>query len=280
MRKRRLLLVDVSNIAYKSAAAHPNFTNGDVYTGGLYGFMCAVAKAINATGATDICLCEDRRPYHRSVAYPEYKQIRASNKDEVLVEKVKTTIEQVRKLCEVTGWPMWGVPGFESDDLVAHTVIQYRHRYEKIIAMSNDSDLYQLFNWKHFQLYKGKKGLYTHEDFAVEWKGLPAYKLVLALSMTGTHNEVAGIKGVGPVTAIHALTYPQHFNDIYNSHSALIERNKKLISLPHEDFPVFEQMPLTVCDYSERKLMNFCARYKIQLDRWMSENFENLGGVK
>ncbi len=274
---RNLLLVDVSNQAYVAAASHPMLTtlDGETFTGGLYGFMCAVAKAINKTQATAICLCEDRKPYHRSIVYPEYKSLRNNTKDPVLVEKVKTTVEQIRNLCVVTGWPIWSVPSFESDDLVAHTVIQYRNRYETITAMSNDSDLYQLFEWPQFQIFKGKKGLFLHEDYLEEWRGLPANKLIQALALTGTHNEVAGIKGIGPVTAIHALNNIGHMLTLLSLHKELFERNLSLIQLPHKDFPVSARMPLKG-EYDERKLMRFCAQYGIKLERWMCESYERV----
>ena len=118
---RILLLVDLSNISYKSSAAHSTlFSSDGEFTGGLYGFIGALAKAIDATGATHVCICEDHRPYRRSKLYPEYKQIRAVSKDKELASKVTTTVEQIRKLCEVTGWPIWAVAEFEADDLIGH----------------------------------------------------------------------------------------------------------------------------------------------------------------
>jgi DNA polymerase I len=273
---KRLLCVDLSNQAYKASAAHPTLSSDGVFTGGLYGFMMAVAKAIGDTGATSIVLCTDSKPYRRSLLYPEYKALRKDTKDKELADRVALTITQIHELVKVTGWPIWSVPEFESDDLIAHAVTLYRHRYDKIIAMSNDSDLYQLFQWPHFQLYKGKKGLYLREDFDAEWKGLSPDKLVMVLSMTGTHNEIAGIFGIGPVTAIHAMNNTNHLGAILITHREIVERNMKLIQLPHPEFPTDVQKPLPTCRYDERALQRFCARYEIQLQRWQSENFEKL----
>lgn len=273
---RNLLLVDLSNQAYKAAASHPTLTssNGE-FTGGLYGFIAAMAKAIDTTGATHVCICEDRRPYRRSQLYPEYKQIRVVNKDKELAVKVTTTVEQIRKLCAVTGWPIWAVDEFEADDLIAHATIQYRHRFKKIVAMSGDSDLYQLFNWKHFEMFKGKQGTYRHEDYLKEWRGLSPGKLVMALALTGTHNDVEGIDGVGPVTAIHAMNNPEHLDTLVKLHADMFARNMELILLPHKDFPREEQMPLKDV-YDERELQRFCARYDIQLQMWQAEAFGNV----
>lgn len=276
--KKRLLLIDVSNQSYKASAANPLLTinGGGTFTGGLFGFLGALARAIEKTGSTAICLCEDRKPYHRSLAYPEYKNIRNTTKDMVLAAKAETTVKQIRRLCEVTGWPIWSVPAFESDDLIAHATIQNRHRYEKITAMCNDSDLYQLFKYDCFQMWKGKDGLYLFPDFFHEYGIMPA-QLVPFLAMCGTHNEVAGIKGIGPVTARHALLNPTHLLDIRTHHAELMDRNSRLIELPHRDFPREEKMPRPTGCYNERELIRFLSQYKIQLQRWMSESFEKVG---
>ena len=293
MSDRILLMVDVSNQAYKAAATNPNLSSDGIFTGGLYGFICAIAKAIHQTSATDICLCEDRKPYIRSTLYPEYKSLRKNTKDPVLVERVNTTVEQIRKLCEVTGWPIWSIPTFESDDLIARAVIHYRHRYNKIIAMSNDSDLYQLFKYKHFEMYKGKKGIYTLEDFDEEWEGMNPELLPLALSLIGTHNEVEGVKGIGQKRAIQMLVWEgenECYKPEYNNyqignqwldetiilHGDLIKRNLELIKLPHKDFPRDERMPLRVVKYEERQLQSFLSRYGIKMERWLGENFERV----
>ena len=125
-------------------------------------------------------------------------------------------------------------------------------------------------------MYKGKKGIYEREDFDFEWKGLPPEDLILALSLTGTHNEVEGIFGVGPVGAAHALKNPKVFDALVEKHGDLIVRNKELIQLPHKDFPRDERMPLRGVKYEERQLQSFLSRYGIKMERWLGENFERV----
>ena len=272
---RRLLMVDLSNQAYKASASHPMLciNDGATFTGGLYGFICALAKAIQVTGATNVCLCEDRKPYIRSQTYPEYKSLRKDAKDPVLVRRVEVTMQQIRKLCEVTGWPIWNIQGFESDDLIAHAVVNNRHRFEKIIAMTNDSDSFQLFKYECFEVYKGKQGIYDKADFHKEYMKTTPEDFVLMLAMVGTHNEVEGVKGIGPVTARKILDDAHRYAEFYKEHSSMMNRNIGLIKLPHKDFPRSEQMPLKG-EYNERALIRFCGQYRIQLQHWMSESFE------
>lgn len=273
---RNLLCVDLSNAAYKAAATHLSLSSGRMFTGGLYGFMMAIAAAIRDTGATSIVLCTDSKPYRRSLLYPEYKRLRENTKDHDLADKVKETIRLIREFSKITGWPVWSVPGFESDDLIAHATIRYRNRYNNIVAMSNDSDLYQLFEFENFSLYKGKKGIFTHLDYYKEWGTVPPHELYLALAMIGTHNEVEGIKGIGPATAKKYLNDGVAYETLRMKHRKVLERNEELIRLPHPAFDTKLRIPLHTDVYSERAVMRFCAKYDIQFQRWMGEAFEKL----
>lgn len=271
-----LLCVDLSNQMYKACAAHPILKSNGVHTGGLYGFMAAIAKAIGEVNATSIVLCVDSKPYHRTKFYKDYKQLRADNKDPILVDNVITTERLLRDMMKVLGWPIWEVAGFESDDLIGHATIHYRHRFDKVVGMSNDSDLYQLFQYPNYLQYKGKHGIFTKDDFFMEW-GIHPKQLVKALAMTGTHNEVAGIDGIGKVRARNLLlNKPKEYRELRENCKFIIERNEGLITLPHKDFPIEQQLPRYTCNYDERALIRFCSRYEINLQRWWSEHFEKV----
>lgn len=276
-RDRVLLAVDVSNQAYKAAASYPGLSSSGRFTGGLYGFLAALQKAISVVGATDIVICEDRKPYRRSTLYPEYKSLRQTTRDPDLYENAQYSIKLIKELLEVTGWPLWSIPGFESDDLVAHAATKYRHRYSKVIAMSNDSDLYQLFKHHNFGIYKGKKGLYTRKDYDLEFKGMPLEHLPFALALMGTHNEVEGVRGIGIVTAIGIVNSPFKMRAALDQHKDTVERNLQLISLPHKEFPFGETIPAYTREYVERNLLRYCGRYDIELTRSMCEAFEQIG---
>ena len=277
MTPRVLLAVDLSNQCYKAAASHPGLSSDGRFTGGLYGFLVALQKTITAVGATDIVICEDMKPYLRSILYPEYKALRKETRDEALYEAAQYTLGLVRELLHVTGWPLWGLQGFESDDLVAHAAIKYRHRYRKVIAMSNDSDLYQLFTLPGFSIYKGKKGIYTRDHYDREWKGLPLEHLPTALALMGTHNEVEGVHGIGPATAKDIVNHPFKLRQALGKHASIVERNLQLITLPHKDLPRELNIPDRSRKFVERDLLKFCGRYDINLTRAMCIAFEQIG---
>lgn len=272
---RVLLAVDVSNNIYKAAATNPSLVCDDRFTGGLFGFLHALAKAIIMTKATDLVLCWDSRPYVRSESYPEYKALRATNRDEELAAKARETEGYIKQLIEVLGLPTWAVSGFESDDLIALAVVKYRGRYGRIIAASNDSDLYQLFKYPTFAIWRGKGGMYELEDFYSDYI-LEPDQFVTMLSLTGTHNEVAGIKGVGDVTATRACSEPHFMRQLRIDHHEIIDRNAKLISLPHPQLPRRTCLPTKTSKFRDRDLLKFCARFDINVSQAMLDAFNQI----
>lgn len=275
--ERVLLAVDLSNQAYKASAAYPGLSSADTFTGGLYGFLGAMQKAISAVDATDVVICEDRKPYIRSQLYPAYKEMRKTTRDPELYERAQESIVLIKQFLSVVGWPLWAVQGFESDDLVGHAVIKYRNRYKRVVAMSNDSDLYQLFKYPGFSIWKGKKGLYTKMQYEKEWAGLPLEHLTTALALMGTHNEVEGVRGIGMVTAIGIVSHPFKLRQALEQHSEIVERNLQLIHLPHKELPRHLPVPDYTRHYVERDLLRFCGRYGISVTREMSIAFERIG---
>ena len=281
MSTRRLLLVDFKNQAYRAAASHSGLFSGRVFTGGLYGFLMALTSAIRFTGATTVICATDMPPYKRSRAFKEYKGDRRKDDDEerkILAMKGATAMAQIKQACDLLGIPVWGLEGFEFDDVCAWAVMHHRHRYNLIAAMTNDSDLYQLFDVPVFSIYKGaKQGLYDRASFVEEFGELSRAQWVDVLSMTGTHNAVPGIDGVGVKTALKAVRDRARMRVMMDKHGDVIERNRELIRLPYAGFP-----SRPVFDYADhsaivlRDFARFCARFDIQTTSGMLEALQDL----
>jgi len=200
------------------------------------------------------------------------------NKDEEMVIKVKFTMGLVKEAMAVVGWPMWGVSGFESDDLIGLAATQYRHRYKQVVALSNDSDLHQLFHINpNFAIYRGKKGLYTKASYEKEWDGMPLEHLQLALALMGTHNEVQGVRGIGEVTARDIVAHPWKLRQAMDKHADIVQRNLELIALPHKDLPADTVIPDYTRKFVERDFLRFCGRYDINATSSMCEDFARIG---
>lgn len=272
-----LLAIDLSNQIYKAAAVHSKLTSGNHFTGGLYGFLEALTKGILETRAEQLVICKDVKPYLRTQQYPAYKALRVKTQDDALVIHARETQILVQDLADAIGLPMFGLVGFEADDLIAH-IVRTKSVYvphTRVVAASNDSDLYQLFDYDNFGIWRGKKGFYWKRDYHDEW-GLNSNDYIRLLALMGTHNEIEGIAGVGPVTALKLVRNPARLRACLVEHQELVDRNTELIKLPHAKFPLDVDIPENPGIFTSRKLIRFCGRYDITVQGTWIEAFERL----
>lgn len=271
-----LLGVDLSYQVYRAAAAHPMLTSKRTFTGGLYGFLTTLAKTIRETRAERVVICQDRKPYLRSIAYPMYKQLRKKKEDDELLMMYTQSMKLVLDALDEIGFPVWGIDGFESDDLIAHTVTQHRSRFDRIYAASNDSDLFQLFWCESFFVYKDEIGNLVDARALMKKHGLTPSQFMLATALQGTHNDIEGINGVGPITAAKAAKDPALLRRYQDSHGSIIARNLSLIQLPHPEFPRSASIPTLERKFNAQRLYRFCGRYDIDVTKAMLDSFDQL----
>ena len=276
MTDRILLCVDLSYQVYRASAAHPMLTSRRTFTGGLYGFFTTLAKIIRETRATEVAFCQDRKPYLRSKAYPEYKQIRKKNQDDELLKMYNQSMSLVLEVLGQLGFAPWGVDGFESDDMIGHAVSKYRGRFGMIYAASNDSDLFQLLNAPNFAIYTKDFLSCTTGKSLLANAGVTPDQFMLMTALTGTHNDIMGIAGVGPVTAKKAVLEPSFMREQRSKHAALIDRNLGLIKLPHPEFPRATPLPVKPRGFNSRELYRSLGQYDIDVTNSMVTAFEQI----
>lgn len=271
-----LLCIDLSYQSYRASAAHRNLTSGRHFTGGLYGFFMSMAKAIREVDATSIVVCKDSRPYRRSEEYPDYKMLRKKAADHQLLTLHKNSLNLIEDVLNELGVAIWEEPGFESDDLIGHAVVKYRHRYGRIVAASNDSDLFQHLGVPNFSMFvKDAEDMWTLKRLQ-EVHGLTPAEYMHMTALTGTHNDVEGIHKCGPVTAKKALRDAAIMRRYRETHGDLIDRNLRLIKLPHRDFPWESRIPVHKRIYDDRVLYRALGRYDIEVTGAMVNSFNKV----
>lgn len=274
---RVLLAVDLSYQTYRAAASHPTLTYAGQFTGGLYGFLVTLAKQIRVTGATRIVVCQDMKPYRRSLEYLAYKQLRKKSANEELKDAFNESTPLVIKALGVLGIPIMGYPGFEADDCMGWIAKTHRHRFDVIYAASNDSDLYQLLRFPTFKVIRGSEmsDVMDAARLATGPLGMTPAEYMLGQALQGTHNDVEGIPKVGPKTAFDAVKDPAKLRNLRERWASVIDRNLALQVLPHRDFP--DATLPAMGKFNPRALYRFCADFDIEVSLSMLESF-NHGG--
>jgi DNA polymerase-1 len=271
-----LLLIDLSYHTHRAVSVNPHLSSNGVFTGGLFGFFSSVAKMIRETEATAAVFCRDSKPYLRSEVFPEYKQIRKKAQDPEKQARVHASMKLITDALQQLGWPIWSRPGLEADDLMGHAAIKYRHRFTKIYLGSNDSDLFQLLWIPNLALYSNDiRTVHTLETMLTR-QGLTPEQHTMMTAITGTHNDLPGVSGYGPATALKAMKDPMLFRKLMEAHGDVIRRNLSLIKLPHDAMPKSERLPMPSDTFHYRRLYNCLGRYDITVTQSMIDSFTQI----
>lgn len=210
-----LLLVDINNLIYRTIYTLPNLKFENRYTGGVYGTLNILSKAIISHRPKVIIICDDAPPYKKSLQI-KYKSNRV--KDLKIYKKVRETKEYCKKIFKYLNIPYFKTPGYEADDLIAQIVKNYEDKFDKIFVLSNDSDLYQLFSHENISFIHKDQKIFNKENFQAlhpEIKNFPC-DWIHYLILTGGHNGLGKIKGIGDKKAkeiIKSKTISDYFSE-------------------------------------------------------------------
>ncbi len=203
----------------------------------------------------DYIFCWDSRKSVRRKEYPEYKANRR-NREKTPEEELfdKSTMCQFQELRRYVLPNMGFVnnfiqTGIESDDIIA-SVVKYNPEHDYLLVTS-DADMYQLlgYNLKIYSLHTRK--IMDNKKF-VETYGIKPNQWIAAKAIGGcTTDNVKGIKGVAdPAKSTKSLalqylrgelTKGKVYNRIKSEQGQeIIQRNMKLVSLPHSKTKKFE----------------------------------------
>jgi len=113
------LLVDGNAVLHRAYYALPDWRNrsGEA-TAGVYGFLSMLLKANDELEPTHLAVVFDcPEPTFRHTMYVGYQVTR--EKDRQVSEDIWGQVEKLKVVFEKMGVPVFAVPGFEADDLIA-----------------------------------------------------------------------------------------------------------------------------------------------------------------
>lgn len=280
---KTLLLLDLSNMIFKAMGVKKPMIYRGKNTKAFYVFLQIFCSMIQDIAPTDVILTVDKSPYIRKEIYPEYKGNRPELDKSILsmiFEGKKYALDFVNML----GIPIWEMKGYEADDLIALACIRYTNWYDNIVIASNDDDLYQLFLYPNVKLYNSKKKeFYTREQFVNTYKIEPT-DWIYVTALSGTHNNIKGVKGIGPVNALRLLQdlnngKPDEFNKIYEEHHDLINKYIDLIELPinFDKLDIAFENPIPNPKSTSREIFNTLIReYGFNVEPYMQNAIDFL----
>ncbi len=239
-KKPILLLVDGHSLAFRSFYAFSKGIDGGLTTkegfptSVTYGFLKSLLDNCKNISPEGVCITFDtEKPTFRHELDPNYK----ANRD-VAPDVFFQDIEQLEIILEESlNLPIFKSPGYEADDLLGTIANDASSKGWCVNILSGDRDLFQLVDDQKdiYVLYMGggpyaKSGNPTlmNENGVKEKLGVSPERVVDLKALTGDSSDnIPGIKGVGPKTAINLLKENDTLDGIYQALDKIQQNNDK-----------------------------------------------------
>lgn len=242
----KLLLCDLNNLLIRGMSKLPYLSHKGIFTSGIYGLLMQMARYVLVHEPDCVIVCNDSPPYKRKDIFPEYKR----RPDRVLTQEGElfmATLSLSREICfdalEHLNIPVYSQKGYEADDIMAKIIQDKHSQFKKIIIVSNDSDLYQLLQYKNVFIDKGKTGMYSYNQFKSDF-GIEPKDWVDILSIAGSHNAVPPVKkGIGQKTALKIFNDKNKLTELSRMFESEIQLRKRLAILPFDNFKLSYDLP-------------------------------------
>ena len=211
---------------------------------------------------------DHKDPTFRHIMFPEYKAHRDPMPDDL-----REQMPDIKELADVSGVPVVSMSGYEADDVIATLAKEAGKDGLDVRICSNDKDLDQIIN-ERIALWDPAKKIIRGPDEMVDKKGIHPHQVIDYLSMIGdSADNVPGIKGVGPKTAIKLLTKYDtldnvlaHTDELKGKQKENIEAFKDVAKLTkdlitivdvpdapsYKEFPKLDTIPDSAKDFYEK----------------------------
>lgn len=211
--EQTLFLIDAHGFLHRNYHALPKLsTSGGQEVGALYGFVRWLIKLINEKNPAYVAVCFDSPGgcARRKRLLPSYKANR-KKPDDALISQLDLARDMVRDL----GLTVVAKEGIEADDLMAFLALRAQKQNVPSVLVTSDKDVYQfLSDFISVWPSGGKDGFKgpeaAKEKFGVSKEFLPDYFAIVG----DASDNVPGVAGVGPKTAVELIHTFGHLEDI------------------------------------------------------------------
>jgi DNA polymerase-1 len=183
-------------------ALPPLTTSSGFPTGAIYGFLRSILAILKTEKPNYMAIAFDLpAPTQRKLAYSEYKSKRPPTPD-----PLKVQIPVIKELINLLGIKLLEMPGYEADDLIAYLTQKAKREGFRVKIYSPDKDVLQLVDGNQVVVINPISEEVFDENKVIEKFGVPPQKLADYLALVGDKTDnIEGVKGVGPKTAINLL---------------------------------------------------------------------------
>ncbi len=204
----KLLILDGNSVINRAFyGIRPLSTRDGLYTNGIFGFLNILQKATHEESPDAVCVAFDLHgPTFRHLKYEGYKATRHGMPEELAMQ-----MPVMKDVLRAMNIPIYECQGWEADDVIGTVSRLCAESGWDCVILTGDRDSLQLVNERvTVKLVRTQGGQttavnYTPEVFSEEY-GLEPLRLIDVKALMGDSSDnIPGVAGVGPKTAIDLL---------------------------------------------------------------------------
>ncbi|MDD9303132.1 MAG: DNA polymerase I [Desulfobacter sp.] len=234
--EKTIFLIDGSAFLYRAFHAIRSLSTSKGHpTNATFGFTRILLKLLKEKQPRYAMMCFDvKGPTFRHELYKEYKAHRPPMPEDLTLQ-----IPDIKEVTAALNIPIVQKPGFEADDLLGTYARLAQEQGFKVVMVTGDKDFIQLVT-DDCILWDPMKDKITDRNAVKEEMGIEPEQFIDVLGLAGdTSDNIPGVKGVGPKTALNLVKEFESIHGVYQNLESL-KKKKKL----HENLSNSEDIVL------------------------------------
>jgi len=216
----KLLILDGNSVINRAFyGVKPLTTRDGLYTNAIYGFLNILERMEKEEQPEAVCVAFDLHgPTFRHLQYDGYKATRHA-----MPEELAQQMPIVKQVLRAMNIPIYECQGWEADDVIG-TVgkICGNNDWECVIVTGDRDSLQLIDDHVHVKLVISKPGqttatLYDRDKFQEEYGFEPPKMVDLKSLMGDSSDNIPGVAGVGPKTAMELLLKYGSLDGVYEN---------------------------------------------------------------
>jgi len=216
----KLLILDGNSVINRAFfGVKPLTTREGLFTHAIYGFLNILDRMEKEEQPDAVCVAFDLHgPTFRHLKYDGYKATRHG-----MPEELRMQMPVMKDVLRAMNIPIYECQGWEADDVIGTVGRICSNNGWECVIVTGDRDSLQLIDENvHVKLVISKPGqttatLYTEEKFREEYGFAPKKMIDLKALMGDSSDNIPGVAGVGPKTAMDLLLKFGSLDGVYEN---------------------------------------------------------------
>lgn len=248
--KERLVIIDGHHLIHRAfyAIQQPLRTSFGEQTNGVFGFASMLLNILEVEKPHYIAMTFDEHaPTFRHEMHEEYKGTRTKAPDELYAQ-----IPRIKEMVHQFHMPVYSKEGYEADDMMGTLAKEAEKQGMEVYIVTGDMDAMQLINENIRVVFphKGHKEPIVFDTQAVwdKYHIKPDQVVDYKALMGDNSDNIKGVAGIGPKTAVNLLNQYHTLDGIYVHLDDIKGAAHQKLKEGKEDAYFAQKMARIVCD--------------------------------